>query len=662
MRQFSDSEEANIAIFGRNVLTPPVRESVFKQFIGKFADPIIKILAVAAGLQLIIGDVAESMAVIFAILLCTVVAFVNEYRSQKNFDILNKTSDDVLYKVLKDGNIIQVAKKDIIVGDIIELSAGEEVPADCKILESSSFSVMEDMFTGESKPVKKSNKNIATSQYRENQILRGSMISTGIATVEVGLVGDKTEIGKLSIDASIDNGIETPLNKQLNKLADNIGIAGTFMAFTVFFCLAIKHLIGMRVDLDYNVITSIISVFFISIPILGPAVVKLAGLFAKREFDDTLGILEHKLCWILSIVIGIGYFSLVTKLNLHPDQLSNIVNYFMIAVTIIVVAVPEGLPMATVISMAYAMKKMFKDNNLVRKLHACETAGACTAILSDKTGTLTKNKMTVVRHTSLLPNDEVMLYQAVYNCTADIDNDGNIVGNPTEGAILLYALKDMAENKGKNIDYKSMRKDLIILNRELFDSEKKYMSTTVEFSNEYSLYVKLIKGAPDVIIGMCESINGKRVTDNSFASEIKAIKEKIELEQSQGCRVLAFAQQVAKGDVQFTGYCVITDPIREDVPTSISKCINAGIKPIMVTGDGKETAIAIAGEAGIKGIAISGSDLETMSDFAIKTASDKIGVVYRAKPEHKKRLAKLMQEKGHIIAVTGDGRLCPVLQ
>ena len=556
--------EELLSVCGENVLTPAPRDPWYVMLFDGFKDPLIIILSVAAVLSLAIGiiktEYMEPVGIIMAIALAVGIGFWNTYSASKKFDLLLSYADDTLVKVYRDGRIIEIKRRYLVPGDTIILEAGEEVPADLKILEGH-CSCDESSFTGESKPVSKDQyTNLEASTYPANVLLRGSVIIEGRVECEITETGDHTVLGGMARKASEITDTETPLNKQLDRLAELINKIAFWSAGILFTALVIKYL---AID--------------------GPA-------------PEALGIVN------------------------------DLLQFVMIAVALIVVAVPEGLPMAVTLALAYSMKKMANENNLIKKMHACETLGATTLILTDKTGTLTENRMTVVHK-----DENVSWYDIVLNSTAF-----NYVGNPTEQA-LIRSLKAIDEV------IKDSRDKHPIVYREEFNSDRKYMKSV--YKGEDGKYCVLIKGAPEIIMGMCGIID--------FDS--------VKSEQMRGRRVIAFAKRVdndadaleSNEGFEYVGYVAIEDPVRSDVPAAIKQAREAGIKVKIVTGDNAATAAEIARQAKISDWpnVVVGKEIEN-ANLSVLSGTD---VFARTRPEDKQALVKKFQTMGEVVAMTGDG-------
>lgn len=586
---------------GSNILTPPKRESWVKMLLDKFKDPIIKLLLFATLLSLVTGyfngSMIESFGIIIAVFLATFLSFINEYKAGKEFDILNKMNDKELVKVYREGGIKQIPKDELVVGDIVVVERGDEIPADGVLLHSMDLSVNESTLNGESKPSTKTHSKVSDFKgaYSPNNLYRGTTVTEGDGVMEVTAVGDNTEIGKTARQAGELTGAETPLNRQLGKLGKVISVVGLSIAVLTFVALVVRDLI--------------------------------------------LGILT---------------------LELTLNNLTILLNFFMIAVTLIVVAVPEGLAMSVTLSLAYSMRKLTANNALVRKMHACETMGATTVICTDKTGTLTQNKMTVV-YSSFRPSGE-FYKQVALNSTAFLEErakgEFEPVGNPTEGALLLHI-------KDQGFDYEKIRASFKIVKRLQFSTERKYMATVVDLNNPLKL-ILYIKGAPEIILGKCAL----------SADERETISARIKRYQFKGNRCLAFALKEIdlldaadidiekicnKNSFTYTGFVAIADPIRSDVPDAMNRCLNAGINVKIVTGDTSLTAIEIAKQAGLwkdtdnDSNYITGADFEQLPDKEALAAALRIKVMSRARPADKMRLVRLLQQHGEVVAVTGDG-------
>lgn len=596
----SDKEiQESRAKHGSNDLTPPARESWVKLLLGKFNDPIIKLLLFATALSFITGyfhgSIVESLGILLAVFLATFLSFINEYRAGKEFDILNQINDSTPVKVYRNGAVTQVPKNELVVGDVVIVTQGDEIPADGRLLETMELSVNESSLNGESVSSRKTHipvKDFAGT-YSPNCIYRGTTVTEGDGVMEVTAVGDSTEIGKTARQAAELTGAKTPLNRQLDKLSGVIGKIGFTVAGLTFLALVVR--------------------------------------------DYIMGILTFS-------------FSL--------ENLTLLLSFFMIAVTLIVVAVPEGLAMSVTLSLAYSMRKMTAGNTLVRKMHACETMGATTVICTDKTGTLTQNKMQV-QYFSGTP-DNNFAREIALNSTALLETnpDGELsaVGNPTEGALLLF----LAAN---GFSYEELRSKYKVVKRLPFSTERKYMATIADFEVPDKVTL-LIKGAPEIIFGKCGNL------------DVQGELAKVRGYQEKGMRSLAFAkielplldadkdiaELVNANKFNYTGFVAIADPIRHDVSDAMQQCTDAGIAVKIVTGDTSLTAVEIARQAGLwkegdtlEKNHITGTAFSQLDDAAATEAALNIKVMSRARPADKMRLVKLLQKSGQVVSVTGDG-------
>lgn len=560
---------------GSNILTPPKRDPWYVLFFEKFKDPLIQILSIAAVIALVLGviksEYLEPIGIIAAILLAVTIGFLNEYSASKKFDVLTSSSDDTLVKVRRNGIVTQVARKDLVVDDVVLLEAGEEIPADITAYESHNLKVNESVLTGESKAVTKQPKEEGelNATYPSWLLLKGTIVEEGSVVGVVNAVGDNTAFGQTARKAAEITDTETPLNKQLNGLADLINKIAFGAAGFLILALLVRY-------------------FFIEQAYVG---------------QD----------WM---------------------QITNdLLSFLMIAVALIVVAVPEGLPMAVTLALAYSMKRMSKANNLVRKMHACETLGATTLILTDKTGTLTENKMKVVNE--VMPNRAYITINALANSTAYVDGD-KTVGNPTEGAIIKYM------DAGDLLD--DIRRDNTPVFRMDFSSKTKFMMSIVK---QGDAFVSLVKGAPEVVLTMCNE------TDDAPSCVS---------EQDKGRRVIGFAykESMTLEEAQklngftYNGFMAIEDPIRKDVPDAVKAAKEAGITVKIITGDNPATATEIARQAGLSDNprALLG---EEVGDRMSITTLNNTDVYARTKPEDKQTLVKMYQNIGEVVAMTGDG-------
>ncbi|MBM6883741.1 calcium-translocating P-type ATPase, PMCA-type [Bacteroides caecigallinarum] len=593
--------------YGENLLTPPKRPSIWKLYLEKFQDPVIRVLLVAAVFSLIISiienEYAETIGIFFAIFLATGIGFYFEYDANKKFDLLNAVGEETPVTVIRNGKVKEIPRKEIVVGDIVILNTGDEIPADGTLVEAVSLQVNEASLTGELMVNKTTDPEHFDDEatYPSNAVMRGTTVTDGHGTMKVDRVGDATEIGKVARQSTEQSDEKTPLNIQLEKLANLIGKVGFTIAILTFVIFTGKD---------------------------------LYAYFTANTVETWEQWLE-----VAQIVL----------------------KYFMMAVTLIVVAVPEGLPMSVTLSLALNMRRMLKTNNLVRKMHACETMGAITVICTDKTGTLTQNLMQVHEAQVDESNPELVAESIAVNSTAFLEEKAegekpSGVGNPTEVALLLWL-------NGKGANYISLRENAHTVNQLTFSTERKYMATLVDspVMNKRVLY---IKGAPEIVMSKCSLSNDK----------IKAYNEQLLAYQNKAMRTLGLAYRiipegkpedcaelVAEGGMTFLGIFAISDPIRPDVPDAVKKCQSAGISVKIVTGDTPGTATEIARQIGLwtehdtERNRITGTDFAALSDEeALERVLD-IKVMSRARPMDKQRLVQLLQQKGAVVAVTGDG-------
>lgn len=595
---------------GKNVLTPPQRTSLWKLYLDKYRDPIIQILLVAAFVSLILAFIEknfmETIGIFVAVFLATTVGFYFERDAAKKFNLLTALSEEQSVKVRRNGKVMEIPRHDVVVGDVVLVEVGDEVPADGELIVCNDLQINESALTGE--PVaEKSLEGGGDGAYPRNVILRSTMVMNGRGEFVVTAVGDATEIGKVAKKSTEQTSVETPLHMQLDKLAKMISKVGSVVSVAAFFIFLI-----------HDILTN---------PAWG----------------------------------GKDYFYMAEI----------VLKYFMMAVTLIVMAVPEGLPMAITLSLALNMRRMLKSNNLVRKLHACETMGAVTVICTDKTGTLTQNKMQVSA-LELKQGDEALLDTAIaLNSTAEL-NDGKPIGNPTESALLLWL-----DAQGK--DYEELRKQVNVLKQLPFSTERKMMATLAEVDGETYLFVK---GAPEIVMKKC--IIEDRMQRQSA--------EELDEWQHKAMRTLAFAYKKVEAsimrtsrtstaevvalldanDLQLQAIAAIADPIRPDVPAAVQECRHAGIEVKVVTGDTAATALEIGKQIGVfedepENIGadgsltsldqqmITGEQWEALSDEEAYERAKDIRVMSRARPTDKQRLVAMLQKRGEVVAVTGDG-------
>ncbi|MDE7412982.1 MAG: calcium-translocating P-type ATPase, PMCA-type [Muribaculaceae bacterium] len=603
--QVSESREKH----GGNILTPAEQTPLWKRFLEKFGDPLIIILLIAGALSIGIscyefwgldkgaGVFFEPIGIFIAILLATGLAFIFELKADKEFALLNQVNDDEPVQVIRNGNVTQVPRKDIVVGDIVILNTGEEVPADGELLEAVSLNIDESTLTGEPMCHKTTDPEQFNPEdtFPSNHAMRGTKVMEGHGVMKVFAVGDQTENGKVFEAAQIDDSVKTPLNEQLDGLGDLI----TKISYAFAALIVVGRII----------------MFFINM---------------NGGFD-----------WV--------------------EFVAYLLQTLMIAVTLVVVAVPEGLPMAVTLSLAYSMRRMLKTNNLVRKMHACETMGATTVICTDKTGTLTQNQMQIYK-TNFFgnPSDEVLYEGIAVNSTAQLDLSGEkpqVLGNPTEGALILWL-------KERGVDYARLRENVGRLEELPFTTERKYMATVVKSSTGKNILY--VKGAPEIIFGMCKDTAG--VTKQEIDAQLLEY-------QNMAMRTLGFAYQelndndesikdgkVVADRLTFLGIVAISDPVRADVPDAVKEVMDAGIKVKIVTGDTPGTAKEIGRQVGLwndktdgDSNIITGTEFAALSDDELRKRVGDIKIIARARPMDKKRLVESLQANNEVVAVTGDG-------
>ena len=580
-------------LHGENVLTPPKRTPMWKLYLEKYNDPIIKVLLVAAAVSLVLAiienEFVEVIGGIFvAIFLATTIGFYFERDAAKKFNVLTAIGEESPVKVVRDGKVQEIPRRDVVVGDVVVLGVGDEVPADGTLFEATDLQIDESALTGEPIISKFTDVRQDGATYPSNHALRSTMVMNGSGRMVVTAVGDATEIGKVARKSTEMTAVKTPLNLQLDRLAKLISKVGTGVAVAAF-------------------------------------------------------------------VIFLGH-DLMTNDLWHTDNYLKmaevVLQYFMVSVTLIVMAVPEGLPMAVTLALALNMRRMLKSNNLVRKLHACETMGAVTVICTDKTGTLTQNKMQVQEMWAASADGSLLDAAIAANSTAELDGDKPI-GNPTEGALLLWM-----QRGGR--DYRALRSANRVVWQLPFSTERKYMATIAEVGGKRYLFMK---GAPEIVANYCDMSDADRA----------ALRERLLGYQNKAMRTLAFACKEVGGNIDkvelspadahltLQGVAAISDPLRPEVPDAVRHCRKAGIDVKIVTGDTSATAIEIARQIGAwddstpAEAQITGPDFEALSDEEAYKRAHVLRVMSRARPTDKQRLVNLLQKRGEVVAVTGDG-------
>lgn len=690
--------EASRRTHGGNVLTPPERDPAWRQFLEKFDDPVIRILMVAAviaiGLGTVEGDYIEGLGIVAAIALATSVAFLNEYKASQEFDILNRMNDEVPIKVMRDESFTTVPKKDLVVGDIVLIELGDEIPADCRVLEAVSLRVNEANLTGEAAAVEKvavvRGEETEDAAYPPDRVLRGTVVTDGHGTLEVTAVGDRTEIGQTARSVSEMTDVETPLNQQLDRLSRLIGVLGLAIAVLIDVALVLRGAITGQLPLSagqwyivgFLAVSLLITLIRVWLPIVYDGL-ELAGSGAKPpEWLDNNG----AIAWLKSILLGLLAFGSGIGLGyglgwipanpgdwIPADVAGEFLTYFMIAVAVIVVAVPEGLALSVTLSLAYSMRKMAKQNNLVRRMHACETIGAATVICSDKTGTLTLNQMRVREvNCPCLASDrpgDLIVEAMAANSTAHLERHPGeppkAIGNPTEAALLLW-LED------HQIDYIERREKFAVSHQLAFTPDRKYM-TTLGRSPGCDRDVLHVKGAPEMLLSHCYCYLKEGQITPLDPATLRFIAQELKNCDAGGMRTLGFAyvpeptpeshtlKLEEHEDLVWLGFVSIADPVRPEVPEAVRQCRRAGIDIKMITGDSLLTAAQIASEIGIidehdtREAYITGAQLRKLSDEEATAALKKTRVIGRARPQDKQRIVQLLQAQGEVVAVTGDG-------
>lgn len=575
---------------GENLLTPPPKTSLWTLYFSKYKDPIIQILLVAAAVSLVFAfiqqDFIETIGIFLAIILATTIGFYFERDAAKKFDVLTAMDDEQSVKVRRNGSVVEIRRRDVVVGDIVLIETGDEVPADGRLAQAIGLQIDESSLTGEliaDKYMSTDDTPTDTADgatYPADMVLRSTMVMSGRGEYVVTAVGDATEIGQVARKSSEMTSVKTPLNMQLDKLAVMISKVGAGVAIAAFVLF-----------LGHDILTD-----------------------SLWQSDDYMRMAQM------------------------------VLKYFMMAVTLLVMAVPEGLPMAVTLALALNMRRMLRSNNLVRKLHSCETMGAVTVICTDKTGTLTQNRMRVAQPIPAESQPDEWLDIAIaLNSTAELHGQ-EVIGNPTEGALLLW-LQD------RDVDYRALRQRYATTDREPFSTDRKYMATTAVIDGTPHRFVK---GAPEIVMDMCDMA----------AEERLAVEQKLSGYQQQAMRTLAFAV-----DKRFQQVFAISDPVREEVPAAISRCHDAGIEVKIVTGDTAATAAEIGRQIGViakeeapvatdhltSDACITGPAWSALSDDEAFRLAPFIKVMSRARPTDKQRLVEMLQKHGEIVAVTGDG-------
>lgn len=650
--------------YGANVLTPPPQTPWWRELLAKFGDPLIIILLIAGALSIGISFYEyyglgqtwmvffEPIGIFAAIIIATNLSFLFEARANRAFKILNRVNDDEPVQVIRDGVPTSVPRRDIVVGDIVILNTGDEIPADGQLLDCVTLGVDESTLTGEPLTHKTTDPAHfdAEATYPSDQVLRGTKIMEGHGIMRVLRVGDATESGKVYKEAQIDNSVRTPLNEQLDGLGHGITVASYIIAGLVIVS-QLMHFMGWGTWPAWLLTLPVALFLWLTIRKFPQWSKKACGMAIAAML-------------VLFFAIVIGAYALIAPGagSLEWSQLlAHTLKTLMVAVTLIVVAVPEGLPMAVTLSLAYSMSRMLKTNNLVRKMHACETMGATTVICTDKTGTLTQNRMQVYKADLFGdPPTDIVYGSFAVNSTARLDDSSDtptVLGNPTEGALLLWL-------EARSVDYRALRADSERLAEVPFTTDHKYMATAVRMP--HGRRVLYVKGAPEIVFGMCNNTPG--VTRQDLESLLTGY-------QNQAMRTLGFAyrilgdgeQPIVDGRLEadnltFLGIAAISDPVRTDVYDAIREVMDAGIDIKIVTGDTPGTAREIGRQIGLWDDStdtseniITGPELAALSDDELRRLADSLKIIARARPMDKKRLVEALQDNGRVVAVTGDG-------
>ena len=665
LKGLTDSQVAESRrIHGRNILTPPPKTPWWKEFLKKFSDPLIVILCVAEVLSIGIAIYEysalghgwkvffEPAGIFMAIIMATGLAFIFEQRANRAFSILNRMNDDEAVEVLRNGSATSVPRRELVVGDIVFINTGDEIPADGKLLDAVTLSVDESSLTGEPLCRKTTDATHFDSDatYPSDELLRGTKVMEGHGIMLVTRVGDATEAGKVFVEAQIDDSVRTPLNEKLDQLAHWISNASYIVAALVIVAQTV-HFLGWNCLWSYLPVVPV-AIFFYLVIYRFSHWSKSTCLFA---------IITSATAFIGSVIAAFSALNGNADNGMWSELLSHTLHILMVAVTLIVVAVPEGLPMAVTLSLAYSMSRMLKTNNLVRKMHACETMGAATVICTDKTGTLTRNRMQVAEARFFGPENDSDIDEGIaINSTARLDDSGeqtSILGNPTEGALLLWL-------RSKDVDYSKLRRDCKREAELPFSTERKYMATVAVLPGGRRML--FVKGAPEIVLSLCKD------TPEPIREEAAKILTRY---QNMAMRTLAIASTrlddnemplsgtgIDCDKLRFMGIIAISDPVRPDVAGAIRQVTDAGIDVKIVTGDTPGTAKEIGRQIGLwdnstdtaTNIA-TGAEIAEMSDEQLCERAGQLKIVARARPLDKKRLVEALQAKGEIVAVTGDG-------
>lgn len=636
-------------------------------FFGGFGDPLFKILITAFVLSMGISIYEyewnnaewtaffEPIGIIVALILATSIAFWLEKNNEKTFQSLNQSNDDEPVKVIRNGQVCQVPRKDIVVGDIVKLETGEEVPADCKLLDCLNLTVDESSLTGELLANKSLNPNAyPDATYKANEIKKGTNIIEGYCTAEVSQVGMNTECGEVYKSLNEGAAITVGWFVKNNTTDEIVGKYSTEDDAND----ALEEYLSKHEDDDVVVEQPLIDRMRVR---------KGSETPLSRKLNGLADWITNASYWIAAfIIVGrLVWFFVSRDINSSSGEFwVELVSYFlqtiMIAVTLVVVAVPEGLPMSVTLSLAFSMRKLMKSNTLPRTMHACETMGATSVICTDKTGTLTKNQMEVVDSEIACSDKKLVAEMIAVNTTANLDftdkKNPKVIGNPTEGALLLWLQKN-------DFDYLEVRDKVQVIDCLPFTTENKYMATIAN-SAVIGKKVVYVKGAPEILLDICEiSAENKSVIEKELLSYQNRAMRTLGLaytELSDTENIFKDGKLVAK-NLKFVGIFAIQDDIREGVKESIADCMKAGIAVKIVTGDTPATAKEIGRKIGLwkdtdndKNI-ITGAELAMLTDRQLQERAMDLKIIARARPMDKKRLVEALQNLDQVVAVTGDG-------
>lgn len=687
-------------LHGENVLLPPPREAWWRQLLRKFDDPIIRILVIAALLAILTGQGVEAMGILVAIFLATVLALVNELQAEKEFDILNQVNQDTPVKVLRQGGLREIPRREVVVGDLVVLDQGEEVPADLEILEASGLTLDQSRLTGESIPVEKYPRGSLgegaghEETYPSWMALKGTPVLQGHALGKALAVGGETELGKTALAAAQVSGDQTPLMRQLDHLAEQIGAVGMGASALTFLALVVHATLTGRM-------VQSLPQWLATLLLLAVAAIALCRVWMPSFFTGAamLRLPLSRPRWLqeggprswgiplaaaLLLLLAGGGALLATGLLppspaawLSPSATSHLLTFFMVAVALIVMAMPEGLPMSVTLALAYSMRKMVATHNLVRRMHACETIGAATVICTDKTGTLTRNQMQVQHLEFPATRKELLQLAIAVNSTAELSfpqgeegEEPSPLGNPTEGALLLWLHQNQA-------DYQALRKGFRNGPQDQwpFTTERKYMATRGLCETLDNAPWLFLKGAPEILLDHCTACLTDQEEIPLDETRREALLADIRAWQARGMRLLGFAgkrnpdmqtrdEEKAATSLLWLGFAAIADPVRPEVPQALAECRQAGIQVKMVTGDSPETAKEIGrqshlwdgeGEAEAEGLLLTGDQFQALDDQQALQAAARLRIMARARPNDKLRLVQCLRQQGEVVAVTGDG-------